>query len=235
MLELINNNFDKIITTNYDNIFAWNELEKPKQYIKKWINNIEELNDKVYPIHGSITGIKEKSNETSEHKVDNLNKKGKKIEFIDTYESFIKNWIIENFTESFKKIIEDAVNKNYTFIFLGYSFEDQFVTNSLAAFILEKTKVKTLENKNFVLLFNDYEEQKNKCDFCDKCKVNVPVVLSTKYVKCDKKPALDSKLYGIAYIKFSKIFNSEECINLFEIIKKFRSISMLSITFIYCL
>ncbi|WP_342217887.1 hypothetical protein [Spiroplasma endosymbiont of Amphimallon solstitiale] len=52
ILELINNNFDKIITTNYDNIFGWNELEKPKQYIKNWINNIEELNDKVYPIHG---------------------------------------------------------------------------------------------------------------------------------------------------------------------------------------
>ncbi|WP_338962311.1 MULTISPECIES: SIR2 family protein [unclassified Spiroplasma] len=221
ILELINNNFDKIITTNYDNIFAWNKLENPKQYIKNWINSIEELNDKVYPIHCSITGINEKSNETSEHKVNNLNKKGKKIEFIDTYKSFIENWIIENFTESFKKIIEDAVNQNYTFIFLGYSFEDQFVANSLATFILEKAKVKTWENENFVVLFNDYEKQKNKCDCCDKCKVNVPVVLSTKYVKCDKKPPLDSKLYGIKYIEFSKIFNSEECINLFEVIKKF--------------
>lgn len=143
---LIDRIFTKIITLNYDDIFAYSDGKQIKnkwKYLDEIITDPNQKYDKwVYPIHGSIVA----------------NQNEKKIPIIDTFFSFIENWKNTNFVENFQKLLKKSINDNYIFLFIGCSFSDNFLLNEIAYFIQENgffNKEETL----FLVLWDDIQKK----------------------------------------------------------------------------
>lgn len=146
---LIDQYFNNIVTTNYDDIFNFSNKKEIKvnwKIINKKIKKPQQKNKKwIYPLHGTIIS------------------NGNKNTIIDTYLSFITEWKNNNLATTFKKFLKNCINQNYIFLFIGYSFNDNFVLNELASFIL-KNITSAKKEISFYILWDDIDEKNLQID-----------------------------------------------------------------------
>lgn len=169
---LIDKIFNKILTINYDDIFDYSngkEIKKRWKYINEIISTPNQNYDKwIYPIHGTIV------NENN-------------LPIIDTYLSFIENWKDIKFNRNFQKLLENSINDKHIFLFIGCSFNDNFVLNEITTFI-NKNNYFNKEEILFYVLWDNINEDKN-----------------TKKYKVDKHkfPSLSQHWGSIKFIRLS--------------------------------
>ncbi|URM53175.1 SIR2 family protein [Mycoplasma sp. SG1] len=145
ILPLINQHFNTILTINYDDIFNYDN-GKELRLAWKYEENIENIkiprtnNEKIIvPIHGTIV------NDDSH--------------IIDTNRRLTEKWKTDkSFSKNFVNFIKKCIKKEYIFLFIGCSFNDNFLLSEITGF-LQAQNISNQEKTLFYVLWDNI----NKC------------------------------------------------------------------------